>query len=198
MALFRAHGVDESRIDLVPLIKGTRGHLGLYGQVDVALDPFPYAGTTTTCEALWMGVPTITLEGRNHAQNVGKTLNEAVGLGSGFVGRDEAHYLQLAAHWSDPRHWRELARLRAGLRQQVEASVLCQRQPFVANLEKVYRKWWRKYCSDQMARANGHAKDRSHFSDEDEDGGGEEGASNSGQSASAEAEGHSSDNSSQF
>ncbi len=151
-------------------------------------------------------MPTITLEGRNHAQNVGVTLNAAVGLRGGFVGTDKAHYVRLAAHWADPCHWPELARLRKGLREQVSASALGRREPFVRNLEAVYRKWWRKYCRDHgVLGTNTNANSNSNTNSGGGGGGfsgeeGEEGAGSSGmaRSVSGEGEGHSSDDSSQF
>ena len=159
MSLFESHGIAD-RVDLVPLIKDNRGHLSLYGQVDVALDPFPYAGTTTTCEALWMGVPTITLRGSNHAQNVGASINHAVGLDQ-FVAQDKEHYLRIAQYWSRQSEWFKLQGLRENLRMQVRSSILCQAEPFVTNLEKVYRKWWRTYCANANANETPQGEDTS-------------------------------------
>jgi predicted O-linked N-acetylglucosamine transferase (SPINDLY family) len=76
-----ALGVDNWRIDCVPLERETSSHLAMYDRVDIALDTFPYAGTTTTCESLHMGVPVLTLAGACHAHNVGKSMmktNEAM------------------------------------------------------------------------------------------------------------------------
>ena len=70
---FAHHGIDPQRIDMLSRTKSTNDHLALYNGVDIALDPFPYNGTTTTCEALWMGVPVVVLEGDRHAGRVGET-----------------------------------------------------------------------------------------------------------------------------
>jgi predicted O-linked N-acetylglucosamine transferase (SPINDLY family) len=76
---FSACGLDPHRVDLVGRIASTGGHLALYARVDVALDPFPYHGTTTTCEALWMGRPVVTLAGGEHRSRVGVSLLSAAG-----------------------------------------------------------------------------------------------------------------------
>ncbi|KAG2430578.1 hypothetical protein HXX76_010096 [Chlamydomonas incerta] len=75
-----ALGVEAWRVDLLPLAPGNAQHLAQYALMDISLDPFPYAGTTTTTESLYMGVPTLTLAGRCHAHNVGVSLLTAVGL----------------------------------------------------------------------------------------------------------------------
>eukprot|EP01116_Phalansterium_solitarium_P024991 TRINITY_DN934_c0_g1_i3.p1 TRINITY_DN934_c0_g1~~TRINITY_DN934_c0_g1_i3.p1 ORF type:complete len:851 (+),score=284.32 TRINITY_DN934_c0_g1_i3:195-2747(+) len=77
--MFSARGIDPSRIDLLPLLPLNNQHMQSYSLVDLTLDTFPYAGTTTTCEALWMGVPVVTLRGPCHAQNVGVSLLTAIG-----------------------------------------------------------------------------------------------------------------------
>ena len=63
LSQFAAAGVDTSRVDLLALAAANSDHLGTYSQMDISLDPFPYAGTTTTCESLYMGVPVVTLQG---------------------------------------------------------------------------------------------------------------------------------------
>lgn len=72
-------GLSAERVELVERSADLAGHLALYGKVDVALDTFPYHGTTTTCEAMWMGVPVVTLAGDRHACRVGVSLLQAVG-----------------------------------------------------------------------------------------------------------------------
>ena len=76
---FAAHGIDPARIELIEAAQPLAEHLAMYGRIDVALDTFPYHGTTTTCEALWMGVPVVSLIGETHVCRVGLSLLSAVG-----------------------------------------------------------------------------------------------------------------------
>ncbi len=79
-ARFEAHSVAGERVECVGQIPELAGHLGAYARVDVGLDPFPYNGTTTTCEALWMGVPVVSLRGTSHAARVGASLLSGAGV----------------------------------------------------------------------------------------------------------------------
>lgn len=94
LARARAAGIDPERLTILPPTRGVREHLETYAQVDIALDTFPYAGTTTTCEALWMGVPVVTLAPPDalHAQRVGASLLSAVGR-TDLVARDVDDYV---------------------------------------------------------------------------------------------------------
>ncbi|MBL8807313.1 MAG: tetratricopeptide repeat protein [Rhodospirillales bacterium] len=94
-ALFAANGIEPARIDLVGWVAGSGGHLGLYSRVDVALDPFPYNGTITTLEALWMGVPVVTLAGDRHAARVGASILTHAGRAD-LIAADEADYVARA------------------------------------------------------------------------------------------------------
>ncbi len=91
-----AAGIDPQRVDFLGRTPDTAAHLSLYARVDVALDTFPYHGTTTTCEALWMGVPVVTLAGDRHASRVGASLLTAVGHPE-WIARDWTEYALIAA-----------------------------------------------------------------------------------------------------
>ncbi len=120
--LFADHGIEPGRLELRGFVADEAAHLGCYGEVDIGLDPFPYNGTTTTCEALWMGVPIITLSGSHHAGRVGVSLLSQVGLGH-LCASDEERYVAVAVELAS--NLTELATLRAGLRDRMRASPLC-------------------------------------------------------------------------
>ncbi len=90
-----AAGLGEERCDVLAPCREYRAHLECYAGIDIALDPFPYNGTTTTCEALWMGRPVVTLAGDCHAGRVGSSLLTAVGRAV-WVVQSEADYLRIA------------------------------------------------------------------------------------------------------
>jgi len=129
---FLAAGLAADRLELLGHINDAEGHLGAYGRIDVALDPFPYNGTTTSCEALWMGVPVISLSGSRHAGRVGASLLYRVGLDD-LVAPDADAYGALAvALAGDPDR---LARLRSGMRDRLAASLLLDGAGFARSVE---------------------------------------------------------------
>jgi len=135
--VFQEQGIEAHRVDLSGLQPHTGSHLAMYNYVDVALDTAPYAGTTTTCEALYMGVPVVTLRGRGiHAQNVGASLLAAVQLDD-LVANSEEEYAQKASELA--RNVKRLGALRAGLRTRMERSALCDGVSHTARLERLYR-----------------------------------------------------------
>jgi len=120
---------------------GLASHMANYADVDVALDPFPYHGTTTTCEAMWMGVPVVSLIGDRHVSRVGLTLLSAVGLPQ-MAARDPDHYVAIAAMLAARPG--PLAALRASLRERMAGSALCDAPGFARKFEGVLRAAWRQ------------------------------------------------------
>jgi len=143
-------GVAAERVEFLPYAASVPDHLALYRRIDVALDTFPYNGTTTTCEALLMGVPVIGLAGSpgRHAARVGVSLLHAVGLDE-FVAADRADYIaRAAALVRDRQH---VGRLRASLRPRLLASPLCDAPALTRQVEAAYRQFWRQWCRSQSA-----------------------------------------------
>ena len=131
-ALFAGHGIDGDRIALLTHIPNHFGHLDAYGAIDIALDPIPYNGTTTTCEALWMGVPLLTLPGEAHAARVGASLLTAAGL-TDWIATDPDDFVTRAATLAA--NGPGLADLRATLRARLQASALCDGPAFARRFE---------------------------------------------------------------
>lgn len=133
-------GVAPARVDLVGFRPGVHEHLAEYAHIDIALDTFPYNGTTTTCEALDHGVPVVTLEGSVHAARVGASLLRSAGLGE-FVAPDPERFVQIASTLAldTPRlaAWRSDSP--AGLRAIVRASALCDAPSHVRRLAHALR-----------------------------------------------------------
>jgi len=112
---FAALGVAPARLELVGWVRDRAAHMALYDRVDAALDPFPYNGTTTTCEALWMGVPVVTLAGDRHAARVGLSLLTRVGRPE-WIARDLDAYVEIAAETVRRADRSDRPRLRAAMR----------------------------------------------------------------------------------
>jgi predicted O-linked N-acetylglucosamine transferase (SPINDLY family) len=141
--LFAAEGISQERFDMFNRFPSQADHLGFYSRIDIALDPFPYNGTTTTCEALWMGVPVITLRGDRHAGRVGASILHRVGLDD-LVASSDCEYVRLGlALAEDPGR---LAELRADLRRRLQESVLMDSRRFTRRLEETYRRMWCTWC----------------------------------------------------
>ena len=146
LAALAHSGVAPERIEMTGYAATLEGHLASYGRVDVALDTFPYHGTITTCEALWMGVPVVSLAGATHASRVGVSLLGNVGLPD-LVATSEEEYIQLAVGLAnDPAR---LAAMRPALREKMKASPLMDAPRFARNVEQAYRQMWRTWCARQ-------------------------------------------------
>ena len=135
---FARSGIDPGRIEFLPS-RPFEQYLALHDAVDVVLDTYPYAGATTTCHALWMGVPVVSLAGPWASSRSGASILWAAGLAD-FAATDPDQYVHIAARLADdiPR----LAALRAGLRERLKASPLLDVSGFTRDLENAYRSMW--------------------------------------------------------
>jgi protein O-GlcNAc transferase len=139
---FAGLGIAESRLKFI-------GHqrenpLDLYNQVDIALDPVPYNGCTTSFDALWMGVPFITLAGTNSLARVGVSILSNAGLPELIADSEEA-YIQIASGLA--LNLQKLVDLRSGLRERIEQSRLMNASHLTRQLEQAYREMWQRRCS---------------------------------------------------
>ncbi len=142
--LFAEHGLENPKDQI--MISGwlsPEQHLELYNNIDIALDTYPYNGTTTTCQALLMGVPVITLVGSHHSSRVGLDILTRLDM-QFFAARTSQEYVKKAvALASKPE---ALTKIRETMRQRLAASPLCNYE-FIANdIENAYRKMWHDYC----------------------------------------------------
>jgi protein O-GlcNAc transferase len=139
--MFESHGVGRGRLELLGHTPTPREHLMLYGRVDIALDTFPYNGTTTTCEALWMGVPVVTLAGETHAGRIGVSLLTSLGL-TQLIAETKEEYIACALNLcSSPE---QLVVSRASLRDRLSCSPLCDAGRFACRMESAFRAIWQE------------------------------------------------------
>ncbi|MBK9132676.1 MAG: tetratricopeptide repeat protein [Gammaproteobacteria bacterium] len=141
--LFSERGITPERVLMHDkLSDGDFEHL--LTEIDIALDPFPYTGTTTTCETLWMGIPVVSLAGETSVARSGLALLKAVGLEE-LVARDPAGYVRIATDLArDPAR---LERLRREIPRRFDASPLRDEAAFTRDLEDAYRDMWRQWCA---------------------------------------------------
>lgn len=141
--MFAAHGVAEDRL----LLEGKsnyQGYLESYSRIDIALDPFPYNGGTTTVEGLWMGVPAVALKGDRYVAHMGESIMHTMQM-SEWVAVDKDEYVEKAVAFANDLP--ALAALRAGLRQRLQSSPICDAPSFARNLEEAFRAMWRQWCN---------------------------------------------------
>jgi protein O-GlcNAc transferase len=148
IARFAAQGIAAERIELRAPQPGLLDHLTSYGEIDIALDPFPYNGTTTTCEALFMGVPMVSLIGDHHAARVGFDLLSQVGIAE-FAAPDVEHYVATVVALAGD--VARLSRLRQELRPRMGVSSLCDAPRFARAFEAGLRRMWREWCGETAA-----------------------------------------------
>ena len=140
---FERHGIKPDRVHFVPYASPDE-YFDLYRRMDIALDTFPYGGGTTTCDALWMGVPVVSLAGKMAVGRGGLSILSNIGLPE-LVGRSEDEYVRIATGLAGdlPR----LANLRSTLRRRMQQSPLMDAKRFSRNVEAAYRQMWRNWCA---------------------------------------------------
>ena len=143
---FLACGIDAARLDL----RGFSSHAAMlaeYGEVDIALDPFPFSGGITSCEALWMGVPVVTLRGDRPSGRQTAAFLTVLGLND-LVAESTEEYVTVAESLAN--NMDRLRGLRGTLRERMATSPLCDGRRFTGNLEGLYREMWRAWCCGSM------------------------------------------------
>jgi len=143
---FEKRGIEQNRLILLGHSPTREQHLSLYNQMDIALDTYPYHGTTTTCEALWMGVPVITLEGSAHVSRASISILQNIGL-KDCIAKSPEDYINKAIQMVSDLSL--LRQIRLKLRSIVRSSSLCQQQVYISDLEQMYQWMWRQYSQEK-------------------------------------------------
>ncbi|MBF0443982.1 MAG: tetratricopeptide repeat protein [Magnetococcales bacterium] len=146
ISMFNQESIDSTRLTLLPRTEETQDHFATYANGDVCLDPFPYNGATTTCEALWMGMPVIVLRGDRHSSRVGASILTQVGLDE-LIANDVEEYIEKAVVLAnDPAR---LKKYRKKLRTRVKKSSICDSKEFSKNMGTAFRDIWKKWCAQE-------------------------------------------------
>ena len=136
-------GITLDRVEMVGWLESFSQHMDIYNKTDIALDTYPYNGTTTTCEALWMGIPVITLAGKSHHSRVGTSILTSAGI-TEFITETPDDYVDIAVNLA--RDTAKLARIRHTLRERISESPLTDAGQFTLDLENAYEQMWKTYC----------------------------------------------------
>jgi predicted O-linked N-acetylglucosamine transferase (SPINDLY family) len=142
-ARFSAHGIGAERLELRGFSDEAQ-MMAEYGDIDICLDPFPYNGSTTTCDALAMGVPVVSLAGQSLAARAGVMYLTSCGMQE-WIARDAAGYVRIARDAA--RDVAALARLRDGLRTRFLSSPVCDAPRFALAFEEILRSVWRRFVA---------------------------------------------------
>src|ERR1043165_718341 len=148
IARFENAGIAPERIEIVKLVAGYSDHLKLYHRVDIALDPFPYNGTTTTFEALFMGVPVVTVGGDRHVSRVSAMILGRLGLAE-LIASGREGYLAIAESLASDVSRRSV--LHSSIRPRLLSSVLCDGPAFGGLMDAALRFMWRTWCGSRGA-----------------------------------------------
>ncbi len=148
LAEFAEHGIDAARLELLPRLP-IDDFLAIYRKVDIALQPFPYHGATTTCFCLWMGLPVVVLAGTTHASRADLSMLTNVGLPQ-LVTDSPDQYVEIACRLAS--RIDELADLRSRLRAMMLRSTVMDGPECAHALEDAYRGMWRRWCNSRAGR----------------------------------------------
>ena len=138
------HGISPDRLTIFD-VRPRNEYLKLYHQIDIALDPFPYGGHTTSLDALWMGVPLVSLVGKTAVGRAGVTMLTHVGL-TELLASTPDEYVRIAVELARDRQ--RLESTRASLRSRMLCSPLTDAGRYTKNLEHLYRSMWRDWCEN--------------------------------------------------
>ncbi len=145
MDMFAENGIDNDRVNFVGRSPKPK-YLELFNEIDIGLDPLPFSGHTTTCDALWMGVPVVTLAGDRYASRMTTSVLEHLGAPE-WIAQTPDEYVKIASALAGDLS--SLSQIRSGLRQRLETSTIADDRTFTRNLEAAYRRMWVDWCNSQ-------------------------------------------------
>ncbi len=143
LSQLQSRGIAPSRVKIMGREHETSKHLQLYHEMDIALDPFPYNGTTTTCEAIWQGLPVITLEGATHVSRVGFVINTLLGREE-LIAKNPDQYVDIAEKLASD--VQRLDEMRQSSRSAMMQSKLYDQMDFTRNFEQILTQAWQEWC----------------------------------------------------
>ena len=141
---FSAWGIGQDRVTFSVRLDKFTEYLGRYREVDIALDPFPFNGATTTFQALWMGVPVVSLAGNTFISRTAGSILHHLDLGELVVDTPEAYVACARDLAGDVA---QLKTFRTSLRDRITTSPLCDAPTYASNVEAAYRDMWRAWCT---------------------------------------------------
>ena len=142
---FKKYGIGKERLICLGYTPTREEHLKLYNKIDIALDTFPYNGTVTTLEALWMNIPVVTLVGESHAQRVGYSILKNLGLDT-LIAETPQDYIDLAVSLAEKPE--KIVELKKHMRKNLIASSICNPEVFTRELELRLRKIWKDFIEN--------------------------------------------------
>jgi predicted O-linked N-acetylglucosamine transferase (SPINDLY family) len=147
-SILASYGVDPRRVTIKGMLKNNFDHLSGYNIIDIALDCFPYNGTTTTCEALLMGCPVVTVLGDTHVSRVSASILTHISHPE-WIAADANEYVKKAVELSSDLE--KLSAIRSNLREEMYRSPLCDTSRMVREMTEAIRTMWRNWCARRPA-----------------------------------------------
>lgn len=152
VSAFKENSINEDRIIFSKTTSSRSSHLELYNQIDIALDTMPYNGTTTTCEALWMGVPVLTLVGQTHRQRVSYSILKNIGV-EDTIAYSEDEFVEIGKGLATDLE--ALSNLRKRVADGIRNSILCNPKKFTLQFEQILLDIYEKYYWDFISNKHG-------------------------------------------
>lgn len=148
---FACLGITADRVRIIGNPVTVHDYLQLFSHHDIALDSYPYTGTTTTCESIWMGVPLVTLAGPTHVTRVSASILSSIGVPE-LIAESPEDYIALAVTLANDTD--RLRRYRSSLRNMMQASSLMDCEGFARKMEAAYRDIWQRWCEQATGENN--------------------------------------------